>query len=96
MTTIVSDVDDQIVELPGRDLVQCHLEQRFPEVDPRMVADAIHWAADATAVVKIQLIRRLLIEHRAADALVRRRRDVPRPPARHQPRWRNRMRHPAG
>jgi hypothetical protein len=52
-----------------RDLVQRRLEERFPEVDPHRVAEAIEEAAAATAGAKIQSFRPLLVEHRASDMI---------------------------
>jgi hypothetical protein len=58
-------------ELPDREVVQRRLEQRFPEVDARMVAEVIDRAAEMTAGAKIQSFRPLLVEHRASDELIK-------------------------
>jgi hypothetical protein len=52
-----------------REVVQRHLEQRFPEVDPNRVAEVIEEAAAATVGAKIQSFRPLLVEHRASDMI---------------------------
>jgi hypothetical protein len=52
-----------------RDLVQRHLEERFPEADPHWVAQVIEDATGATAGARIQSYRSLLVEHRASDMI---------------------------
>jgi hypothetical protein len=54
---------------PERDVVQRHLEQRFPDLAPGTVAEVIEQVASATAGAKIQSFRPLLVEHRASDLL---------------------------
>jgi hypothetical protein len=56
MDSTVPDCDLPADELPDREGVQRRLEQRFPEVDARMVAVVIHRAAEVTAGAKIQSI----------------------------------------
>lgn len=56
---------------PEREVVQRHLERRFPDVDAATVAHVIDRAAEPTAGAKIKIFRPLLVEHRASDQLFR-------------------------
>jgi hypothetical protein len=71
MDSTVPESDLLVDELPDREVVQRRLEQRFPEVDARMVAEVIDRAAAMTSGAKIQSFRPLLVEHRASDELLK-------------------------